>query len=80
MYQRIKTLPREGEFTTALGPKEGDCTSCNRTSTTHNLVEEGEYTTAIDVRRGEQTSESDKTPQQQDSAQRASVIKAHNLQ
>jgi hypothetical protein len=55
--------------------------SCNRTSNnTHNLVEEGEYTTAIDVRRGEQTSESDKTPQQQDSAQRASVIKAHNLQ
>jgi len=63
-----------------LGRKRETVPAAIGLPTTHNLVEEGEYTTAIDVRRGEQTSESDKTPQQQDSAQRASVIKAHNLQ
>ena len=62
-----------------LGQKRETVPAAIRLPTTHNLVEEGEYTTAIDVRRGEQTSKSDKTPQQQDSAQRASVIKAHNL-
>jgi hypothetical protein len=60
-----------------LGQKRETVPAAIRLPTTHNLVEEGEYTAAIDVRHGEQTSKSDKTPQQQDSAQPASVIKAH---